>query len=1174
MNSLRITTWNINGISNKTLGYNKLQDREFIQSILKYDVIGLLETHSDETTVFNVEGYYSFSVNRQMNQKAKRASGGIAVLIRNNLKTGIRIVKTDDMSICLCLDKSFFQCDKDIYLIIAYLPPENSTYLKSLKSDPMSYLENSIEQYQKCGEVIIMGDLNGRTAENLDYIINDDCSFNSCINYNVDLDQTCRNNQDRIINKRGKELLDLCIAAQLRILNGRTMGDTIGLFTCHKYNGSSTVDYGITSESISKDIVYFHVHDLNSDLSDHCQISLRLHGLHYSTIKQNTVNFTQTLPSFIWNEDSEIKFTNALKEQKHILQDLEKRLDMNTIDTTNAVDAISDIFISCATKSLKKKVGMNNRSASSYSKQKRWFKTSLTLMRHELKKSAQILCRNPLNPISRRNYYYQLRLYRKRCKHEKRKFQQDILNKLDNLYESNPSEYWKLFKTLTEKSSKPTLEVPKDDLYEHYLKLNKDDEVHQKHEYNKLIEDLEKQPTFTELDYKFTGQEIINAIRQLKKRKSSGPDMILNEMIKSAQPVVINIFKKLFNLILLNGNYPSKWAEGRITSIHKSGVKTDPSNYRGITVSSSLGKLFNSILNNRLTKYFENNKTLSKYQTGFRAKHRTSDNLFILKSLIENFVKKKKELYIAFIDLRKAFDSIWHEGLFLKLLKNGVSTNFYNVLKSMYSKTRLKVVHGQEESPEFKSEKGVRQGDNLSPLLFNLFINDLPDIFDKTCSPVKWGEMEISSLLYADDLVLFSQSKEGLQNGLGKIEAYCKTWRLSINKSKTKVMCVSDQTNPYFHIDNCQLEIVTEFKYLGILMDNKGTNLTTQSDLYKRALKVYFKILNCLNPLPSVKTLLHLFDHMIKPILLYNCEIWSNINLEYKQSKISTVLNESPSFIASLRQQLTTTTKFMELNNPIEKLHMKFCKRILGVRKHTSNMGVYSELGQYPMYISQIVQSLRFYKHIQHADNTLLSEFWHHYDIKTMPKSNYKTFINQISTQLDINIESQPKNCIKVKHKLRANFENFWRQKINFNCKKCPNKLRTYARVKSHFKMEQYLNLKQFHLRKSLSKFRLSDHNLKIETDRYSKTYISPEQRLCNQCDAKICEDELHFLVNCKHYEMLRTKLYDVLHVTNKYFTTYDTDNKFLWMITSENQCILKEVSHFIHEAMNIRNNQ
>ena len=128
-----------------------------------------------------------------------------------------------------------------------------------------------------------MGDTNARTAMQEDHIQNDSDKFiPETIPYMIDVSLPERHSQDKSLNERGTVLMDMCISSGLRILNGRKPGDSLGYFTCHKYNGSSTVDYGIVSECLFRNIMYFHVHKAMRDLSDHCQISLSIQNLNFT----------------------------------------------------------------------------------------------------------------------------------------------------------------------------------------------------------------------------------------------------------------------------------------------------------------------------------------------------------------------------------------------------------------------------------------------------------------------------------------------------------------------------------------------------------------------------------------------------------------------------------------------------------------------------------------------------------------------------------------------------------------------------------------------------------------------------------------------------------------------------------------------------------------------------
>ena len=117
----------------------------------------------------------------------------------------------------------------------------------------------------------------------------------------IDVSLPERHSQDKSLNERGTVLMDMCISSGLRILNGRKPGDSLGYFTCHKYNGSSTVDYGIVSECLFRDIIYFHVHKAMSDLSDHCQISLCIQNLNFTRQVPHNPVLNPLPKGYIWD---------------------------------------------------------------------------------------------------------------------------------------------------------------------------------------------------------------------------------------------------------------------------------------------------------------------------------------------------------------------------------------------------------------------------------------------------------------------------------------------------------------------------------------------------------------------------------------------------------------------------------------------------------------------------------------------------------------------------------------------------------------------------------------------------------------------------------------------------------------------------------------------------------
>ena len=150
-------------------------------------------------------------------------------------------------------------------------------------------------------------------------------------------------------------------------------------------------------------------------------------------------------------------------------------------------------------------------------------------------------------------------------------------------------------------------------------------------------------------------------------------------------PLFVSILRTLFNHILRTRQYPSIWSIGMIVPIHKGGTKDDPSNYRGITLLNTVGKIFTSIVNSKLTEWAEKQLLIPESQFGFRKNRRTTDCIFIMNTLIETSRAHKVPLYVCFVDFRKAFDSVDHTMLWTKLIKLGISEQLLEILQSMYS---------------------------------------------------------------------------------------------------------------------------------------------------------------------------------------------------------------------------------------------------------------------------------------------------------------------------------------------------------------------------------------------------------------------------------------------------------------------------------------------------------
>ena len=279
--------------------------------------------------------------------------------------------------------------------------------------------------------------------------------------------------------------------------------------------------------------------------------------------------------------------------------------------------------------------------------------------------------------------------------------------------------------------------------------------------------------------------------------------------------------ERIFNDIIENGTFPTEWNIGVIKPIYKQkGDKKSPANYRGITLTGCLAKLLTSILQNRLNKFIEKHDALNPEQFGFRPNSRTTDSLFIFQQLLHKCTRQHKELYVGFIDYEKAFDSVWQSGMIHTLQKYGIQGKFLNVIKSLYSSIRSCVKINQNALTElFSCNKVIRQGDGLSPVLFSLFMNDLPQYFKESKSPgVMLGNRTINCLMYADDLLIISPSPEGLQQSRNVIHRHAQQWKLKVNTKKSNIIIFSgngqNKNNIDFKYNNETLQILSTNKHI------------------------------------------------------------------------------------------------------------------------------------------------------------------------------------------------------------------------------------------------------------------------------------------------------------------------------------------------------------------------
>ena len=1107
-------SWNIqDSVGDST---NKFEISEFLKHINENDIICLQETKSE----IKLDGFISYNSTRKSSR-----SGGVCILAKNCLRKGITHIpspESDDV-VAIKFDKYFFRMEFDMYLVCFYISPNASSFAKrnpDYTANTFDALNTLSHRLLKKGELILCGDANARTGVLPDYISssNSTSTFDAYndIGFGVDTSEPRNNSDPLTVAPHCQLFLDFVINNQMKILNGRTLGDSRGRRTCHKWNGSSSVDYFIASSWVRELVNSLQVHDLNS-YSDHCPLVLKI------TTHKPFVAGT-CLPEFInsstrhkWDCGKSPQLFRDALENPDISAKLSDIVHNSFDDSHNSNKQITDNLIKCLQDAAD--IALKPTRQPKKLSHKRWFDRQCHHSKRNLNRLACRLSRNTKNNALRTTYFTERNKHSRLIKRKKFLF----LDNLNKAIEDGHILNWKKFKQLKqENESSPSLD--KFDLlsfYEYFNSLYKKPNTtfqmntqsnHSQHPpHNTLI-----------LNKIITESEVHGAIKNLKNGKSSSNDQVSNEILQNLNPPAITALTKVFNHSLSSGHYP--WHTSIITPIYKAGNKFNPDNYRAIAVGSCMGKLFSGILLDRLLLFKELHCPDPKEQLGFKKGAQTNDHILTLKTVIDKYTKKKRvRLYICFVDLRKAFDTVLRDLLLHKISELGISGEFFNVLTDMYNKSIAKIKITNLLSPDIKIERGTEQGHPLSPDLFKIFIQEMSSLFKSSSSNYpSLNQTIVSHLLWADDLVLLSLNAKGLQDNLTILNSFCEKMGLEVNTKKTKIMtfCPSKQ-KPFYEtirLGDRILDHTEKYCYLGITFDQNGTFSAANSQMRAKALRALYGLKNnIVKDSLSYKSRTTLFDTLVKPVLLYGCQVLSPHS---KTMKYLTKLTDDTSPINYL--------KYMAQDH-YEKFHLKFIKWNLSVHYKSSNIGCWGDTGRYPLFFETTKLAIDYFERVQECyetgDSSLLADAFH--EQKTLGLQWYSNLSDLISKHTKSTLtapHSRTRTSTSITELIRREFVKYWELSKNDS-----PKLEFYNNIKSKFEPEKYLFYTNNPLhRKNVTKIRISAHNLYVERGRYETPLIQREDRWCVFCHkttgTKLIEDELHVLTVCKMYDQIRIK--------------------------------------------------
>lgn len=479
----------------------------------------------------------------------------------------------------------------------------------------------------------------------------------------------------------------------------------------------------------------------------------------------------------------------------------------------------------------------------------------------------------------------------------------------------------------------------------------------------------------------FSKIELLMTLKQIKNtKKATGSDLISYEMIKHFPTQAIEILLDIYNQCYKTGTIPRQWNEAQVKALPKKGKNSsDPNNYRPISLTPHLSKVYERLIKNRLEYHLSKNKVIPNNQAGFKKGRGCTDHIVKLSSCIKKSMSKGKPVLAVFFDVRKAFDSVWIKKVLGKLQKVGIDGSMFHAIKCLITNRSIQVKIKSSVSDKFHLDMGVPQGSVLSPIIFNLMLSDINTISLKSC------EMT----LYADDLTIWMTPqryknlfktnvckivRKKLQENVDKILDYMYNTGFQLSAEKTTLVVFSgrhkiDKTNVFITMNGKKIECSSKAKYLGVTFDDH-MNWKCHVDELIRKTDMVWGILKSLRSTPGgnyIPNLLKVIKSIVRSKLVYGQEAY-----------------------------------FSAKKDVLKKLQIKECQFLryaLGLAPGTPHELIYKEAGWLPLDRERELRCAQYYFRSKIIENSTSVELDSEYDNVFFNTQNQPPTNNRNSVQ-------------------------------------------------------------------------------------------------------------------------------------------------------------------------------
>lgn len=1052
--------------------------------------------------------------------------GGLSVFVSKSIAHRVLFKGLDPETILVSLGR------EDALLCFAYIPPNGSV---ALSGDPFQALVARLTETRRHSVVFVVGDLNARVGNYDGVPLTVEVSAPWLGARPAIEGLPVRHTEDIVVehnvNSWGRKLVDACNDLGLCILNGRTPGDPTGAFTFRNSRGNSVIDMALCSAAawaLRPDVRLEHTaHTQHSllTLSFKCRVR---------SIVSQPRGRTPKVVSMVWDKETCELYSEEVMGQMERLDALVANQGAWLQDRgQRAAKQYRQILKSCMRRAQKKRQekGLNLRDK--ILARSMWWDDECQAAREK----AQFVYNEGREQRATREQV-------KRAKNEYRFVVKSkkvaALQKRDTLIIQAAKGDQKTFFSLERDEENGGQDVDPEAFCQH-LQASCPPSVNESLTPTGSI--VNTPGMAEELNVPFTPEEVAAALAKMAGQKAAA-DGLPAACLKFAAEVDEEGRKTLLlpeqltgmlNAVFMGGaGVPDEWLTAYVTPLYKGkGDRSDLNNYRRLTVSGTMYKLYATVMNMRLDSHLESNSLRSPYQCGFRRRMGTITAIWVLVHVINKTCGPVSRgalgspLHVCFIDIKQAFDMVDRDKLWQRLLQLGVGGRFLWSLQDLYRSTTYKVRVGKAVSTsQFTTQLGVKQGCPLSPTLFGVFFEQLCDHLEVggplgcMLSPPRY----LSSLLYADDSTLLSLSKPNLQLLCDRALEFCQQNGLDINVAKTVTCSFLPRTDRRRQLDTTDqavlvmngeaVQVQSSFRYLGALLDAKHNIKLCAENMAGAARKAVGRVKKFIKKLGimCIDTKLRLFDILALSVGLYASQVWGVYYLGF-----------------STMQQV--------FDNPLQKVMKQFLQELTGCPDTVSRWALLENFGFRPVQARYLVFCIRYWNLTCGGPLSSLSREAMAADVQLFKMGHKSCWSGKfLQAMSDLNLlgentlpsvrEMQPETIMAYRFPESVALEAVDRRYEELRVANVTDTRSTPSRGSVLTKLRTWMQGETMahksmqatpRLTTTLQRFRLGFADLN-GNDHYATT----EGRRCRLCTGGCEEDEKHFLLECPAYAGLR----------------------------------------------------